>query len=398
MKRDGLFRVIITTAICFMCLSGGLFAKKGKTVHGRFAPLVAGMQSEDQIERVKATQEFLRSLEASDIPYLVKLFNGENNTMRQLAMEGLYRVGDISVLDILIAALEDEDTYIKRKACDTLQRLEDPRAVPGLVKAVKGEDFKLREKSLEILETLARPEDTKLVLNLLTEIEDVRIKSQVIDLLGKLKDKAALPELKTLLSDKEPFMRAKGVEAIADIGGIDELDSLKPLFADENAYVKFAAMAAAASLGTKETLDLVKPHLKEIQEASDTYGMGMKLLLVELLGDLGDPSSADVILRAYQFDDGYGGRLTKPLRLAAVTALSKLEGKAGKKGLIAALSDQHPPVRLEAVKGLSEARAVEAIEPLKAMLLKEGDMEVAQTAKRLLDSLEKEAGGTKKKD
>jgi HEAT repeat protein len=107
---------------------------------------------------------------------------------------------------------------------------------------------------------------------------------------------AALPGIRTLLSDEEPAARANAVELLGRLGNPRDSLSLRDRLDDEAPLVRRRACEALARLGADDACDALEELLAD--EVTD-----VRISAAEALAAVGDERSAPTLLRLVHHDD-----------------------------------------------------------------------------------------------
>lgn len=95
------------------------------------------------LEKMKPTEQ--------ELPYLVKLLDDENQSIRRLATVYLGMIGGKEVLPPLFHALKDKSVSVRRTAGDTLSDLGDPDAIEPMAEALKDKNPLVRWRAARFL-------------------------------------------------------------------------------------------------------------------------------------------------------------------------------------------------------------------------------------------------------
>ncbi|MCK6526433.1 HEAT repeat domain-containing protein [Myxococcota bacterium] len=106
-----------------------------------------------------------------------------NRDIRARAVESLGILGDKRAVPALIAALDDRDPGVRREAVEALGKLKDPAAAAPLMKLLASEE---------------KPYD-------------------VIWALGQIGDRAAIPQLTTMLESRDKYLAYNAMMALRRI-------------------------------------------------------------------------------------------------------------------------------------------------------------------------------------
>lgn len=303
---------------------------------------------------------------------------------RNLALEVLEQTGSAG-LDILLPLLSHDDANIRKFIVDTLGKLGDRRAIPPLITTLQDRDPNVRGSAAEGLGHLRAREAVPQLLGLLDDNEWVVF--TVIEALGYIADPAALPALMALLKDGSETIRYAVIDALGK-------------FSDSAACVK--PMLDLMRSADRELRDLLT---KNIITLADTNGLDLKSMVnpewfVLVLEDAVQADQEDVVMAGIK---GF-----EMIKSSAGTAaiLGSLEGvstkfqaradeifdQAGRallrcgdgSALMAALASPVERVVSLAAETLGKLQAREAVQPLAQLILQHGDRDVRRQALKAL--------------
>ena len=145
-----------------------------------------------------------------------------------------------------------------------------------------------------------------------------------VDILGRIKDKRAVPVIIDVLNEKRMTMRYNAARSLGDIGDKKAAPALIKLLGDDEWQVRFYA--------------------------------------VEALGKIGDKSAAKPLANLLLTDS------SEKVRFAAIEALAKLDGRVEGKAVIEAFSDKDPKIRSYAIELSSSWMIKDAVPAISTML------------------------------
>ena len=254
----------------------------------------------------------------------------------------LGRIGDVAVVAELVALLDDADADVRRASIAALQQL--GAAHVEAVVAV-----------LAAAHPAAR-----------------------LALLPGVQSRRAAGEVRALLADDDPEVRARACEALARLGDTAAVPQLFAALADANPRVAHAATAAIQALGTPETgtrtlealrrgAPIVRRHALRIIAAMgfdhafdavvrsvDDPDAVIAELAVAALGALGDPRVGSMLAEL-------GRDPREGVRAAAMRTIAQRGESTAPQELARGLTDDAPWVRYYAVQGFGRLGEVGAI-------------------------------------
>ncbi len=145
-----------------------------------------------------------------------------------------------------------------------------------------------------------------------------------VDILGRIKDKRAVPVIIDVLNEKKMTMRYNAARALGSIGEREAVPALIKLLGDNEWQVRFYT--------------------------------------AEALGKIGDKSAAKPLANLLLIDS------SEKVRFAAIEALDKIDGRTEYKVVLEAFSDKDPKIRSYAIELSSSWMIREAVPAISNML------------------------------
>lgn len=125
------------------------------------APLGKLLNSEDphffphnDVDYRPAVMDALVGFGAASVDPLITATNNRNARTRELASEGLGKIGDKRAVQPLCKLLNDKESQVRGAAVNALGQLKDQRAIDPLVGALKDPDSSVREDAAKALDAL----------------------------------------------------------------------------------------------------------------------------------------------------------------------------------------------------------------------------------------------------
>jgi HEAT repeat protein len=190
---------------------------------------------------------------------------------------------------------------------------------------------------------LARGQERQSAAQLLDQFENTPIFWQQIEVAEKLvriRDASFLPQLESWLSHDDRHLRGNAAFLFAALGDRRGYDVLVEILNDRSERPK------GQGLGT------VRWSLQE-QIVTDRY------YAVHLLGELKDPSAVPDLVALLQDEQ---------VNYKVAWALGEIGGEPAVQGLVEALHDKNPDVRVIAIEALGKLNAKEALSSLSLLL------------------------------
>lgn len=228
------------------------------------------------------------------VPILIELLKDENSNVRCAAARTLGTFNDVQAIPALIESLADTDGRVQVFAAESLAKLGDKKAMSALEEIARNEGGDIQIQTLLALGQLG-DQRTADALNVIAQkLKMGMIKMAVIDTLGKLKSKEAVPFLVESLGDGNALLRGGAAIALGRIGDKRAIDALRGLLEDRDRAVRVLAYEALGRLGDKQDDEAVRKEIRDgarenraiaaraIYQSSKLDGIGK---LIELLQD-----------------------------------------------------------------------------------------------------------------
>jgi HEAT repeat protein len=275
------------------------------------------------------------------IPRLIEGCSGSDDNLRQMSIQSLGKVGDVTVLDRLTESFSDLNGDVREAALQALSRL--------------GEKY-----PTQIIEKLSP----------LLEHVDEQIRMYAVTVLGRIDGEETQEHLAFAIKDESAEVRSAAIRAIEGRGGATHLSALMLALTDEDSDVR---TLAARALGMSGEKDAAKPLELALQDED----MWVRAAAVRSIGNLNGMECESLIV----------GALQDPVGLVSLSALETLESfNANDLMVYAEKSLEHPDaeVVLSALNILQKNTQYDWVETYREKLLGHPHGEVRlQFAKQL---------------
>ena len=201
-----------------------------------------------------------------------------------LGLEG--KPSDVAV-PLLLRAMEDASWRVRKTAAGILVD-EHPleRYVGGLIQLLTVEDNAgARNSAIETLVKLGKSATSSLLAAFETTNRDVR--KFIVDIIGEVRDRKALPLLLKALRDDDDNVRASAVEHLGQMGDPSVVDALIEILKAGDLWTAFPAADALGRIGDREAIPALIDALsvKALREPA-----------LKGLGHLAEPETLDHIV------------------------------------------------------------------------------------------------------
>jgi HEAT repeat protein len=255
----------------------------------------------------------------------------------------------------------------------------------------------------EVIETLVRHGDrVTRQLRQQLESDDLEIRQAAVIALGRIGDRACVPQLIPLL--QVPELAIEAASALARIGDRRAYEPLLQLLPHDRAAVRQAVIGALNSLGhprmpkdIQKLLTDSNPHTRESAlRIASYFGYSECVpLLIDRLNDGNENVRRAAVESLSNFEDErvmplLQNALRDPsakIRTAAAQSFGHLENPAYVSDVIRALSDPDAWVRYYAARALGQIRSPESLDPLAVTLREDEAPQVRIAAAEALGSI-----------
>ncbi len=198
--------------------------------------LLAQARSQDPDTRQRAAYHVVHS-QQRDLPLMFELLGDRDWRVRKTIVEGFVSDPDEAVTAGLIGALEDRENAGKRNsATEALIRIGDQAIQPILKRLEKEGEIDVRLSLVNLLGDLRSPAGFAVLLDLLEKEGNVNIASSIITSIGKYRDGTSLPHLMRALRRDDLWLKFHVIEALGEIGDRSALPAILPLYAEKSLH------------------------------------------------------------------------------------------------------------------------------------------------------------------
>lgn len=228
-------------------------AKRGDRVA---ASAVANALNSDNTEVRRAALDAMAALGGPEqVKVLADIAAGDGKDS-QIAFQSLVRLTGKDVNDSIVSLMEstDVDTDVRTVLVRAAAKRGIREAVPALMEMARGDDEGLRRQAMQSLAQLARAEDARKLIDLLTETGENAVESAVVaackDIEGQ--SQRVRPVLNALENVEEPEVKASLIRILGQLGGKSALQAITDAVDSEQKEVRTTAVRTLSDWGTTE--------------------------------------------------------------------------------------------------------------------------------------------------
>jgi HEAT repeat protein len=353
---------------------------------------------EDVKIRAALTLGLVRHLGAAAA--LVEVSGDPRENVRRAVLKALGEIEAPGVKGLLRAALSDESSLVRQQAVQSLGQLQEPESAQDLVPLLDDPDPRMRFVTLR---ALGQVRNAAAVPRLLPFLADPRkeLRFAAVEALGAIRAVAAVSHLVEALRDPDRNLRRAAAESLGAIADAQAVAPLLLALEDEHWSVRCGAATALGRIGTAKSVPALLAHLADedatvrravvaaLGEIGDARAAGR---LVQALADVGLQSTAVEALRRLgaaalpEMERAFPGAVSE-VRRQLVDLAGRMEDRAARRLLLAALADDAAPVRSDAALALGEGGFREALRPLMDLKASDPAPAVRQSAAQALKKL-----------
>jgi len=232
---------------------------------------------------------------------MLRLLGEGEDVTRRLAVEILLSTGDSKDVLLEILGFSGELVgWLRTRILETLQTFGDTILEPAL-ELLQHPDDGIQTQSLVLAERFDDPRIVPPVCRLLHE-RDWWLRIGACDTLGRLKDRRAVPHLVEALGDEES--RWAAIDALAEIGAPESIESLSQLLDDERTEVRLEVIRALGRFTDERGLQLLQRARKQDRAAAVRTQAGelMRALAARLKVDVALSDADEMALSSMELE------------------------------------------------------------------------------------------------
>lgn len=302
---------------------------------------------------------------------LVPLLRDEDGSVRKSAVYGLMAIYAREEAGRLVGLLRDSDAEVRRAAAWTLGNLGHREAIPQLMPLLE-EEIRNRCAAIGALRMLRATEAVPRALKLLEDVPEESGISILFELLIDLGPGETRERAVQLLNHENSRIRVTALQLLGRVGDAKAHPEILKRLKDDDVYVRYEAAWAAGRLGIREAIpDLLKllnakegPHRSEVIMALASLDAKEAIPgIVACLKDEDKSEDAMWALAALKARDAakaiaeFLKDKRQSTRMQAMQALVRLEGREAIPRILPLLDDEEFSICEATIEGLAELEA-----------------------------------------
>jgi HEAT repeat protein len=189
------------------------------------------------------------------------------------------------IADKIAMLLSSPDDFVRLSAAEAVAWIADEGAIPLLVPMLKEKSYTIQIAAMRALAEIGERRVVSHITPLLAPNQNQLVREVAAEVLGYLRDKAALPALLEALNDHEGFVRRSVIHALGDIGNLQAVPRLLDFLSDQDAQVRWVTVEALGKIGAPEAVKDLKRLLVDSYEVpyADEFGQTSERRLSEMV-------------------------------------------------------------------------------------------------------------------
>jgi len=256
------------------------------------------------------------------IPALIQTLPSRDPSLPPLAAQIIVRIGSPAI-PTLTKVLGEAHPLIRAQVCDILGQIKDQAAIPALLDALRGEFYTVRAKSAVALGNIKDPRTIQPLLVALKDKEDI-VRASAVLALGKFNNPTTFDDIANLLLDDPKIeVRQAAARAFGETKNPETLPYLMQALRDSFWWYE-REQTADELLHAIEAIGTAAVDLL-IEALSDSEGTVRKFA-ARMLGQIGDERAIEPLgMEIYDLHFDVGQAATESLAHLGVASLPVLK-------------------------------------------------------------------------
>jgi HEAT repeat protein len=272
--------------------------------------LVLQARSSDPDARQKAAYLVSHSTDAHDYPLMFELLGDKDWRVRKTIVDGFVRDPRPEVIERLLDALADAENAGRRNsATEALVRIGDG-TIPAIVNRLRTKpDVDIRLSLVNLLGDLRSADGFNVLRETLETETDVNVASSIISSLGKFRDAGAIPHLMRVLKREDVWLKFHAIEALGEIGDRAALPAILPLYSEKS--LRKPVLEAIGKIGDVGTVSFLLRIVVDEDKLNLTALRGLVRIAEATKPHIVEKNERDLIQR--KFRESFPAQKIEPL-------------------------------------------------------------------------------------
>ena len=298
--------------------------------------VVAAVKSEDQSVRIAALRALGQLGDDSTVELLAQAAAGAKGAEQKAARDSLYRLRGPNVDKVILAAIPKSEAKTKVELITSVGQRNITAGVAPLLETAKDSDRKVRTGSLRTLKVIAGPEHLPALVELLIKAKSSSDRTEAQKTIAAVahriaeKNRQAASVLAVLSSVKETVARCSLLNVLGRIGDNSALPELTAALKDENVDIQTAAIRALAEWPTPEpVVELLKVAESSVNKVHRILALRGFVRLLGLPSDRPAGETIEMYKKAMSLSPDTGEKKRVLSGLSNTKSLAALQMAAG---------------------------------------------------------------------
>lgn len=177
------------------------------------AGMIKALSSQDPFMQVRAQQQMLQAGKRA-VDALIDLVSKQRGRACLIGIELLTEIGDRRAVPALINLLQNGDAVLRQTAAGALGRFRDERARQPLYEALADTSTLTQMQAAKSLGELGGADTVTALMRVLEHANSEGLCYTIIEVLGRLGDRQAIPLIRRFESHESPFVRNRASQAL----------------------------------------------------------------------------------------------------------------------------------------------------------------------------------------
>jgi HEAT repeat protein len=262
------------------------FSEKKEKQVDPFDEAVKNFKNPDPYIKIPAIDQFIVLKDMRAVEYLKKGLKDKNTFVRQRSLEALgsLRAKD-AVKDISEVLLKDPDPSVQQSAVGALGVIGSQESIPVLHQVLKSTQTAVfvRYAICEKLKIFRSTTSVPVLISLLKEENDIKLKRSIVIALNSIEHKDVLPTLRKLLdTEKDEDLLCDVIQFLTTRNDIESLPKIKSYLNNSSEKLKIYSAISLAKMGKDvSSVPILKNNLNHTNSV-------IKNMVIEAIGFVGD--------------------------------------------------------------------------------------------------------------
>jgi HEAT repeat protein len=211
------------------------------------------LQNQDSKSLLKSLEMMREEGSLADLQRVINLLKSEYAEVRKAAVDTAAEL----ILSNLIDHFAQMKSGVRESLGKLLQRL-DPNIINRIGSEIYSKDEERRLRTVQVLGLLGQSKKLRELISEIVKDKDIKVRATAVHLLGKLVLGKDMTLVLALLNDQDPRVRANTIEALEDIGNPSAIGLLQRFRGDPSNRIRGNVLKALWKLGFRDIIEDLK--------------------------------------------------------------------------------------------------------------------------------------------